>query len=147
MKTSAKTAYRTVKRRNSVQKIKRFGKQTLRDILLSKTFHTSFKIFIAGMVTVSALYGSYSFIGTTFANDVVVSKSEILAKVAKHVELPVGEPDDLVRIQDAEALKKQQEFFKDIEEGDYIIMYPELAIIYDLRNDSIVAMKKTSTSE
>ena len=122
---------------------KRYGKQTLRDLLLSKTFGNSFKILIGCMIAGSALYGSYAFIGNTFANDVIVSKSEILSMVAKHTELPSEEPDAVVRVQDAPTLQKQNEFYANVKEGDYIIMYPQLAIVYDLRNDSIVALKRT----
>lgn len=122
---------------------KRYGKQTLRDLLLSKTFHTTFKVVIGLMISCSALYGAYAFIGNTFANDIVVSKSEILARVAKHTELPSGEPDAVVRVQDAGVLKKQNDFYINVKEGDYIVMYSKVAIIYDLRNDSIVALKRT----
>lgn len=141
-----KTSTKKAVKRNSMSRIartsKRYGKQTLREILLSKTFSTAFKIVIGLMITGSALYGVYAFIGNTFANDVVVSKSEILARVAKHTELPKGEADAVVRVQDASALKKQNEFYLNVKEGDYIVMYPKLAIIYDLRNDSIVALKR-----
>ncbi len=95
------------------------------------------------MVVGSALYGAYAWIGNTLANDIVVSKSEILTRVAKKVELPKGEPDAVVRVQDADTLKKQQGFYADVKEGDYIVMYPGLAVIYDLRNDSIVALKRS----
>lgn len=122
---------------------KHFSKRTLRDILLSKTLHSSFKVLVGIMVVGSALYGAYALIGDTLANDVVVSKSEILTRVAKKVELPKEEPEAVVRVQDAETLKKQQGFYADVKEGDYIVMYPGLAVIYDLRNDSIVALKRT----
>ena len=122
---------------------KRYGKQTLRDLLLSKTFSNSFKVFIGCLIVGSALYGAYAFIGNTFANDVVVSKSEILSRVAKHAELPSGDPDAVVRVQDAGTLKKQNDFYANVKEGDYVVMYPQLAVIYDLRNDSIVALKRT----
>jgi hypothetical protein len=134
-------------KRGTVSKIarstKRYGKQTLRDLLLSKTFHTSFKILLGLMISGSALYGAYAFIGNTLANDVVVSKSEILVRIAKHVELPKSEPEAVVRVQDAINLKKQNDFYSNIKEGDYIVMYQDLAIIYDLRNDAVVALKKT----
>jgi hypothetical protein len=155
MKTSARTIRKSTLQRSSLTRTKassfskiarstkRYGKQTLRDLLLSKTFSKSFKVLIGFMVAGSALYGAYAFIGNTFANDVIVSKSEILLRVGKHVPLPVGEPDAVVRVQDAESLRKQKDFFENVKEGDYVIMYPELAIIYDLRNDSIVALKRT----
>jgi hypothetical protein len=122
---------------------KRYGKQTLRDLLLSKTFNSGFKVLIGVLISGTALYGAYAFIGNTFANDIVVSKSEILARAAKHADLPSGNPDAVVRVQDPETLKKQNDFYANVKEGDYIIMYPNVAIIYDLRNDSVVALKRT----
>lgn len=122
---------------------KRYGKQTLRDLLLSKTFHSTFKVFIGLLISGSALYGAYAFIGNSIANDVVVSKSEILARVAKHTPLPEGEPEAVVRVQDPESLKKQNNLYENVKEGDYIVIYPTLAVVYDLRNDHIVALKST----
>ena len=135
----------TNKSRGGVKRIasstKRLGKKTLREILLSKTFHTSFKVLIGFMVSFGTLYGAYSFIDTTFANDIVVSKSEILSRVGKSISLPSEEPSAVVRVQDAESLKKQNKLYENVKEGDYIIIYPELAIVYDLRNNIILATK------
>ena len=158
MKSSVRTATkssprkavstRTVSRKRSatstlLRAAKRHSKQTLRDILLSKTFHTGFKVIVGLLISGSALYGTYAFIGNTIANDVVVSKSEILVRVGKHIELPAGEPEAVVRVQDPETLKKQNGLYENVKEGDYIVVYPTLAVVYDLRNDRIVAMKST----
>lgn len=96
------------------------------------------------MVVGSALYGAYALIGNSVANDVVVSKSEIVARVGKHIELPAGDPEAVVRVQDAETLQKQAPLYENVKEGDYILIYPSLAVVYDLRNDRIVALKSTS---
>jgi hypothetical protein len=122
---------------------KRYGKQTLRDLLLSKTFHSTFKVFVGLLISGSALYGAYAFIGNSVSNDVVVSKSEILARVGKHTQLPEGEPEAVVRVQDPETLQKQNSLYENVKEGDYIVIYPTLAVVYDLRNDRIVALKNT----
>ena len=148
IKTPPKKATQSRVKRSPLSKIarttKRYGKKTLREILLSKTFHVSFKVIVGLMISGSALYGAYAFIGNTFANDVVVSKSEILSRVSKLVELPKEEdPDAVVRVQDAGVLKKQNDFYANVKEGDYIVMYSNIALIYDLRNDSIVAFKRT----
>lgn len=136
-----------VKKNNVISRItsstKRYGKQTLRELLLSKTFHTAFKIVIGLMISSSAMYAGYAYMENTLANDVVVSKSEIIARIAKHTTLPNEEPEAVVRVQDAETLKKQNDFYENVKEGDYIVVYPKLAVIYDLLGDSIVAMKKT----
>jgi hypothetical protein len=91
------------------------------------------------------MYTSYRVIGKSFANEVVVSQSEIIARVAKLTPVPQEDPEEIVRVQDPEILKKQNSFYNDVKEGDYILMYPNLAVIYDLRSNSIVAVKRNET--
>jgi hypothetical protein len=123
--------------------VKKYGKQTLRDLLLSKTFYAVTKIVIGIFISSTALYAAYAFIGNSIEHDVVISQSEILSRVGKHLELPAGEAESIVRVQDPENLKHQNDLFENVKEGDYIIIYPTLAVVYDLRNDHIVAMRST----
>lgn len=132
---------RTSSRSPLFRSVKRKGKETLRDILLSKTFHQGFKSLVGLLIVGSALYGTYAFIGNSIEHDVVVSKSEILARIGKHIDLPEGEPEAVVRVQDPETLKKQNNLYENVKEGDYIVIYPTLAAVYDLRSDRIIAMK------
>jgi hypothetical protein len=125
-----------------VKKLKRFAKQSARTILLSPVFHSSFKILATAAVVSSMLYGSYLYIGKTFANEVVVSQSEIVARVGKLTSLPAEDPYEIVRVQDEEDLRKQNPFYKDVKEGQYILVYKNLAVIYDLRNNTIVGIKR-----
>lgn len=127
--------------------IKRNSKIALRSMLLSRTFHTTFKVLVGVMVSAGLFYGSYIAIGKTFANEVVISKSEIVSRVQKLTSLvPMDQdPYDIVRVQDPEDLKKQNEFYKDVEEGDYILMYPNIAVIYNLRNNKIAGIKQVET--
>ncbi|MCF7843509.1 hypothetical protein K9M47_01280 [Candidatus Gracilibacteria bacterium] len=160
MKSSAKNK---IKKKNNLQvkinnkkrgvfsgithSMKRYGKNNLRKLLLSKIFHSAFKILTAVLIIVAVLYGAYSYFYTSLSNDVVVSKSEIIDRVSKLVTVPDDFPDAVVRVEDAEVLKSQNNFYSNVKVGDYIIMYPKLAIIYDLRNNTIVAMKKTENVE
>lgn len=145
--TTSRVTQRATRREGSLSRAaratRRYGKQTLRDILLSKTFHSTFKVTVGLMIAGSALYGSYALIESRVANDVVVSKSEIIARIGKHIALPDEEPEALVRVQDAEALKKQVALYENVKEGDYILIYPSLAVVYDLRKDHIIALKST----
>lgn len=122
---------------------KRFGKRALRSLLLSNLFQ---KI-ITGVVSIVfvsvCLYGVYHYFRNTFINDVIVSQSEIIDRVAKLSSLPEGKPEAVVRVEDAEILKKQNIFYENVKVGDYILMYPKIAVIYDLRNNTIVAIKKS----
>jgi hypothetical protein len=140
---SRKISSSKVTRRSPLVVAKRYGKQTLRAMLLSKMFHTTFKVVVGIGVSYAALHGAYMFIGRSFADDVVVSQSEIIARIAKLTDLPHETPDDIVRVQNPEDLRKQNSFYENIKEGDYIVMYPKLAVIYDLRNNSIVGIKKS----
>ena len=124
--------------------VKRYGKKSLRAILLSHTFHQAVRAVIIVLAIFLPFYGVYAYIGKTVANEIVVSKSQILARVAKHTNLPVGSPEAVVRVQDADILKRQNPFYDQVKAGDYIIMYKSLAIIYDLRNDQILATKYIS---
>jgi hypothetical protein len=125
---------------------KRSGKRMLRAVLLSKALQVTSKALVGIFVFGTAMYGAYSFVSNTFAGDVVISKSEIVSRVGKLTTLPTTAPDAVVRVQDAETLKKQNSFYEHVKEGDYIIMYPALAVVYSLRSDSIVAIKKTDTA-
>lgn len=124
-------------------RFKKHSKIALRSTLLSPVFQKSVKMLAVTVFVSMTLYGVYQLVGKTFANEVVISKSEIVSRVAKLTPLPAESPDDVVRVEDEMDLKKQNEFYKDVKEGDYILMYREMAVIYDLRNNSIVAMRRT----
>jgi len=139
-KTTKSVVKRT--RASSVSKsVKNYGKKSLRAVLLSHTFHTGFRAIIISILVLAPFYGVYAYIGKTVANEIVISKSQILERVATHTILPVGNPEAVVRVQDAESLKRQNSFYDQVKSGDYIIMYKSLAIIYDLRSDQILAIK------
>ena len=125
------------------KKLKRYTKQGLKSTLLSPMFHSAFRVIATVLVSSGLIYSSYFFIGKTFANEVVVSQSEIIARVGKLTILPHESPYEIVRVEDEGALQKQNPFYKNIKEGDYIIMYKNLAIIYDLRNNIILGLKRT----
>lgn len=126
-----------------VKKVKRSMKKGLKVVLLSPAFHTFFRVGTTAIVAIVLLYSSYTYISKSFANEIIVSQSEILSRVGQLTEIPNEEPDQIVRVQDESVLRHQNPFYQDVKEGDYIIMYKRVAIIYDLRNDVIVALKRT----
>jgi hypothetical protein len=136
-----RTIRRSVRSGSLGRRTKRAVKLTLREMLLSRTLHAGFKVVFGLAIVGSCFYGAYAFIGTTVEKDVVVSQSEIVARIARHTELPHEDPEAVVRVQDPESLKKQAVLFENVKEGEYIVIYSTLAIVYDLRNDRIVALK------
>ena len=124
------------------KKLRRYAKQGVKSMLLSPVFHSSFKIISTAGIVVAMLYGSYLYIGKSFANEVVVSQSEIVSRVGKLTSLPAEDPYEIVRVQDEDDLRKQNPFYKNIKEGQYILIYKNLAVIYDFRSNSIVGIKR-----
>ena len=99
-------------------------------------------VFSIAVLCLLFAYGAYRYINSSVGNDVVVSKSEIIARVAKLTQVPSEEPGAVVRVENPEILKKQNSFYENVKAGDYILMYPSVAIIYDLMNNTIVSIKK-----
>ncbi len=144
-KTASKPSQRSRGKVSRISRtVKRASKQTLRDILLSKTFHASFKVLFGLLVGGTMCYGAYALVGKSVHNDVVISQSEIVTRIARHTTLPAGVPTDVARVQDAEKLQGEADLYKNVKEGDYIVIYPSLVVVYDLYNDKIVALKSLS---
>ncbi len=138
---SKRVVSKSVARQGS--RLKKFSKQMVKSVLLSSSFQYSVKALGVGILVVSSVYGVYHFAGRTFANEVVISKSEIVSRVSKLIPVPEEPPYDVVRVEDGVNLQRQNPFYKDVKEGDYILMYKDMAIVYDLRSNAIVAMRTT----
>jgi hypothetical protein len=147
------STHKTVERKKTpqsalvVRSMKRGSKKIIKKVLLSPVFYRVARYSTLFVIVGILVYGAYHTASTTFANEVVVSQSEIIARVAKLQELPSVSPTDIVRVQDPENLKQQNSFYTNVKEGDYIIMYPQMAIIYDLRNDVIIEVKEVDIQE
>lgn len=123
-------------------KAKNFGKKILKNILLSKTFPKLVKYFIVSLVVVLVLLSVYLYLQKTISGSVIVSESEILNKVNKQVVLPQDGLMSVKRVQDSATLRIQNDFYKEIKDGDYIISYKNKIIIYDFMKDKVVAQTK-----
>ncbi len=122
-------------------KVKNFGKKVLKNLLLSKIFPKLVKYFIFCIVLVLILMSLYFYLHKTVSESVIVSESEILNKVSKQVILPQDGLVSVKRVQDAITLKNQNEFYKDIKIGDYIIIYKTKIVIYDFMKDKVMGVK------
>ncbi|MEK7530737.1 MAG: hypothetical protein AAB573_02620 [Patescibacteria group bacterium] len=77
----------------------------------------------------------------TSGNQVTEEESrEIVAMVAKLFVVPAGEDPVVARVTDAAALIAEQLFYKDIQNGDYLLIYPAAAkaIIYSPSRNKLV---------
>ena len=77
----------------------------------------------------------------TSGNQVTEAESkEIVAMVSKLLVVPAGEDPVVARVTDADALISEQLFYKDIQNGDYLLIYPAAAkaIIYSPSRNKLV---------
>ena len=131
--------------KNLISAIKKIIKRRLKSFLLSKLLHVGFYFILVIVVGVSILWGLYNIMKPVLRNNVVVSQSEIITRVSKLVTLPQNEsPDAIVRVEDADILQKQSDFYRSsgVKEGDYILMYRDMAVIYDLRNNLVKGVRR-----
>ena len=64
---------------------------------------------------------------------------QILAQLKKIIFLPDDIAPSMAIVMDDQTLKKQQpEFFANVKNGDRLIIYPDLAIIYDYNANKII---------
>lgn len=67
------------------------------------------------------------------------TKEDIIGKISKLYDVPNEEPT-LARVNDQEKLRKEQDFFKNAQNGDYVIVYPnaKLGILYRESSNKII---------
>lgn len=71
--------------------------------------------------------------------DVPVTANQILEALSRHMILPDTVPQ-IAQVQDAAKIKNSQELFKDVENGDSVIVYETMIIVYRPSKDIIVAV-------
>ena len=123
------------------KKIKLESKKLLKKVLLSKIFHKGFRIVVIAIIVSLSLYGVYAMFNKDLTDNVIVSESEIINRVSKHISLPKDKPISVTRVDDADTLRKQNDFYKDVKIGEYVLIYEKTIIIYDLMNDAIITKK------
>lgn len=70
-----------------------------------------------------------------------LSKQEVekvVSAVGKLIVLPADKQPSVATIQDVVSLAKEQPFFTGAENGDKLLLYPDKAIIYSVKNDKLV---------
>lgn len=64
----------------------------------------------------------------------------VIAQVGKHILLPSDETPIIATVTDAATLRAQQPFYKDVSDGDYLLIYQSQAraILFDPNKDMLV---------
>lgn len=73
-----------------------------------------------------------------------IQDNEYLKKINQLIELPLGQNPQFGVINDIESLKKQQPFLAKGRNGNILVMYPTMTIIYDPTINTIVDISGVS---
>lgn len=83
-------------------------------------------------------YELYKLKDPTYQQKVAESEMQkIVSKVSKLILLPEENPQ-IVIVQDVDKLRPLQPFFKDAENGDYVLVYQNLALIYSPTKNKLI---------
>ncbi len=100
----------------------------------------SFVIFLL-CVTAIAVYGlSLMARASTdyFEDNVTQSSYSLLKKIGEQIDLPQEEVKLFLKVKNPEDLKRESDFYTEIEKDNYVIIYPSLAIIYDANTNRVI---------
>jgi hypothetical protein len=98
--------------------------------------------FIIFLATLGGLiysqYELYKLKDPTYQQKVVESEMQkIVSKVSKLILLPEETPQ-IVVVQDVDKLRPLQPFFKDADNGDYVLVYQNIALIYSSTKNKLI---------
>ncbi len=97
----------------------------------------SSKFFVLGLALVILFSAGMYY--RSWANPPQISDAQVLTRLKTIILLPDAVAPSMAVVTDAGVLKKQQpEFFANVKNGDRLIIYPDLAIIYDYQANKIV---------
>lgn len=74
----------------------------------------------------------YGVIKSNKTNALSVTQDKIVSQLSKSIELPDEETlINIMRVSDAKSLSLQDNLYKNIKNGDYIIVYKAMILVYD----------------
>lgn len=94
-----------------------------------------FLIFIFGVYKL-ALSGYDYYTGESASK--TLSEKEIANRISEHMIVPREDMSMMIKVKDSDGMRKQSAFYKDVQKGDYVVVYPSLAVIYNQKEDRVV---------
>ncbi len=92
-------------------------------------------------------YELYKLKDPTYQQKIAADETnKIISKVSKLILLPEETPQ-IVVVQDVEKLRPLQPFFKDAENGDYVLVYQNLALIYSPTKNKLINVGPVTREE
>jgi hypothetical protein len=102
--------------------------------LLRLIFVSSASVFILFIV----LYGV---IKSNKSNAESITQDTVISQLSKNINLPEGGPISVMRVSDAKSLSNQEDLYKNIKNGDYIIIFKSMVLVYDFDSRFIKDIK------
>ena len=102
--------------------------------LLRLIFVSSFSVFIVFVV----LYGV---IKSNRTNAESVTQDIVISQLSKTINIPEAGLVSVMRVSDAKSLSIQDNLYKNVKNGDYIIVYKSMILIYDFDSRFIKNIK------
>lgn len=65
-------------------------------------------------------------------------ESDVIERVSAHMTLPTDRLEVMFKIRDPAMLAGQSNLYEGVKRGDYILIYPQLVVIYDARADTVI---------
>lgn len=113
-------------------------KKNRRRISLSKTFKMIFLSAVSVFVFIIVVFG---FINNSRSKAESVTQENVIEQLSKQLVLPDDLPKDFLRVSNAKTLASQDDFYKNVKNGDYIIVYDTMALVYDFAGNKIENVK------
>lgn len=98
-------------------------------------------MFLSAFSVVIVFVVIYGFIVSSKTNAESITQDTVLEQLSKQIILPEGDLANMMRVQDAKNLIKQDIFYANVDNGDYIIVFSNLVLIYDFDKKLIKNIK------
>jgi hypothetical protein len=77
--------------------------------------------------------------------EVPVTSEQVVNAVSRHIKVPAGSPQ-IAEVKEAQKLIASQPFFKDVINGDIIVVYDTMVLVYRPLEDTLVSVGDFSVS-
>ena len=106
------------------------------------SFSKLFKLVFVCIAFISILFVSvYAIFLNNRTSAESINQATVLEHLSKNLVLPQEEVNSVMRVSNAKELSSQEEFYKDVKNGDYIIIFDKLVLIYDFDKSLIKNIK------
>ncbi len=113
-------------------------KKNQRRISFSKLFRWTFISVFFISIVFAVIYGVFLNNKTSAES---INQNTVLNQLSKNLILPKDEIINIMRVSNAKDLEKQDIFYKNVKNGDYVIIYKSMVILYDFDKSLIKNIK------